>query len=163
MNNNVEKALAELDTTYNELVVIANEITDSDVREIDEIISYLNDNCDSLSNEALRQSMLKLSSLSYSFCAKKEQSTFKASLAEIIRKNAYSEEFNQLSGAVAVKDNLANTKIADKLLVEELYSLVSNLLKNKLDETHRVIDTLKMLLMSRMNEAKLQQYSDSIS
>ena len=88
MNNNVEKALAELDTTYNELVVIAKEITDSDVREIDEIIKYLNDNCDSLSNEALRQAMVKLSCLSYSFCAKKEQSTFKASLAEIIRKNS---------------------------------------------------------------------------
>ena len=163
MNNNVDKALRELDITYNDLIVIANEIINNDIREIDTIINYLKDNCDSLSNEALRQAMLQLSSLSYSFCTRKEQSTFKASLAEIIRKNSYSEEFNQLSGAVAVKDNLANTKIADKLLVEELYSLVSNLLKNKLDETHRIIDTLKMILMSRMNEAKLQQYSDSIS
>ena len=39
-------------------------------------------------------------------------------------------------------------------MVELLYELISNLLKTKLDELHRLTDTLKSILMSRMQEAK---------
>jgi hypothetical protein len=35
-----------------------------------------------------------------------------------------------------------------------LYNLVANLLKTKLDQLHRLVDALKSILMSRMQETK---------
>ena len=44
---------------------------------------------------------------------------------------------------------------AEEILAEEIYTLMANTFKVKLDEIHRVVDTLKSVLMSRMQEAKL--------
>jgi len=44
---------------------------------------------------------------------------------------------------------------SEEIIVESLYKLVANLLKTKLDALHRLVDALKSVLMSKMQEAKL--------
>ena len=85
----------------------------------------------------------------------KEKAQFKAVLGEALRKEAYAKNFNAAEGTVAVRENLSIINTASEILAEEIYSLVANIFKIKLDETHRAVDALKSVLMSRMQEAKM--------
>ena len=99
--------------------------------------------------------MLKLSLKSYTFSEIKEKATFKSVLAETIRKEEYAQNFNKTEGTVAVRENTATIDTGAEILSEEIYTLVANMLKTKLDEIHRVVNTLQTVLMTRMQEAKL--------
>ena len=66
----------------------------------------------------------------------------------------YAEALLEAEGTAGVKDNKAVLASSEEIVVELLYELISNLLKTKLDELHRLTDTLKSILMSRMQEAK---------
>ena len=46
-------------------------------------------------------------------------------------------------------------EIAENIVAQCLYDLIAALVKTKLDSTHRLIDTMKSILMSRMQEAKM--------
>lgn len=155
MKLNVGAALDAVDMTYDELIVIANEILADVIGDLDAIMESAYNNVEVLSNEAIRQLMLKLSLRSYSFSEIKEKSIFKATLGETLRKEAYARNFNSAEGTVAVRENTAILNTADEILAEEIYTLVSSLFKTKLDETHRVVSSLQSVLMSRMQEAKL--------
>ena len=113
-----------------------------------------------LSNDAIRDLMLKLSLKSYTFSEIKEKSAFKATLGEVMRKETYAQNFNQSEGTVAVRENTAIIESGAEILAEEIYALVSNMLKTKLDEIHRVVNTLQTVLMTRMQEHKslLQEF-----
>jgi hypothetical protein len=54
-----------------------------------------------------------------------------------------------------VRENTATIQSGAEILAEEIYTLVANMLKTKLDEIHRVVNTLQTILMTRMQEAKL--------
>lgn len=56
---------------------------------------------------------------------------------------------------MAVRENSALLGSSEELLASEVYKLVSQLFKTKLDSTYRLIDTLKTTLTSRLTEAKL--------
>ena len=84
-----------------------------------------------------------------------DKSLFKATLGETLRKEAYAHSFNATEGTVAVRENTSIINTSAELLAEELYTLVANMFKTKTDEIHRVVDSLKSVLMSRMQEAKL--------
>ena len=56
--------------------------------------------------------------------------------------------------SAAVKDKVALLATSEETVSEALYNLVANLFKTKLDSIHRMIDTLKSILMSRMQEQK---------
>ena len=155
MKLNVGAALDAVDMTYDELIVIANEILAEVIGDLDAIMESAYNDVEVLSNEAIRQLMLKLSLRSYSFSEIKEKSIFKATLGETLRKEAYARNFNSAEGTVAVRENTAILNTADEILAEEIYTLVSSLFKTKLDETHRVVSSLQSVLMSRMQEAKL--------
>ena len=43
---------------------------------------------------------------------------------------------------------------AENIVVSCLYELVASLVKTKLDSLHRLVDVLKSVLMSKMQEAK---------
>jgi Fe2+ or Zn2+ uptake regulation protein len=58
-------------------------------------------------------------------------------------------------GTVAVRENCALLGSAEELLAGEIYKLVSQLFKTKLDTVYRLIDTLKIVLTTRLTEAKL--------
>lgn len=155
MNSTVQKALENIDITYNDLIVIANEIFEETTKDIDEIIADAYNDIERLSNDAIRDLMLKLSLKSYTFSEIKEKSAFKATLSEVMRKETYALNFNQSEGTVAVRENNAILESGAEILAEEIYTLVANMLKTKLDEIHRVVNTLQTVLMTRMQEAKL--------
>ena len=67
----------------------------------------------------------------------------------------HANAYGAAEGTAAAKENLAVLSTSSELLSEEIYDLVANLFKVKLDEAHRVVDSAKTVLMSRMQEAKL--------
>lgn len=162
MKQNVSAALDAVDMTYDELIVIANEISDDVLGDVNTLMKNAYDNIENLSNEAIRDTLLRLSLRSYSFSEIKEKSIFKATLAETLRKEAYATNFNATEGTVAVRENNAIIQTSAEILAEELYTLVASMFKTKLDEIHRVVDALKSVLMSRMQEAKLSSVDTAI-
>ena len=150
----IQVALDELDATYKDLIVIANDITERYFKQSDDIVKDLYKRVEELSDEDIRQAILKLSFASYSLGETKERSTFKSELADTIKKVAFSEKFNSAEGAVAVRENSAIIDTADETLVSKIYDYVSADFKTKLDEIHRVVDSLKSVLISRQAMAK---------
>ena len=68
---------------------------------------------------------------------------------------AHAKAFIEADGAQGAKENKANIETADEIMTEAVYDLVAALLKGAQDECHRVVDALKTVLMSRMQEARL--------
>lgn len=157
MRKEVEQALNNIDLAYTELIEIANDIFNEITGDVDNLISTASDDSANYSNELLRTFMLKLSLKSYSFSEIKEKSAFKATLGETLKKEMYAKNFNESSGTVAIRENTAIINSSAEILAQEIYSLVANMFKIKLDEIHRVVNTLQTILMTRMQEAKLTQ------
>lgn len=151
----INKALDAVDMTYDNLIVIANDTFNELVGDVSELVTIAYDNVENLTNDNLRELMLKLALKSYSFSEIKDKASFKATLAETLRKEAYAIKFNEQEGSVAAKDNLATLAISEEIIAENIYDLISTMLKTKSDEIHRVVDVLKTVLMSRNAEAKL--------
>ena len=155
MSEAVNNALNNVDMVYDELIQIANETVESIVGDISSIIRDVQSDLENMNNDLLRDYILKLCLKSYSFSDIKEKAAFKAEIAETIRKEAYAKQFNSTEGTVAVRQNNAEIAISAEYLSEEIYQLISALLKTKADEIHRVVDALKTVLMSRLQEAKI--------
>ena len=155
-------AMAVCDVTYNELVAVANGIIERCTLKLDEVVSTIYSGTEGISNEAVRQAMLNLSLLSYSFSEIKEKAAMKAECAEVLRKEKYAKQFNNADGSVASRENTATLNVSEEILVETIYNMVASVLKVKLDEAHRVVDTLKSVLTSRLAEAKLASVSDAV-
>lgn len=157
---NLQQALDNINITYQELVDIANGIVYKCIKDIIPVIDNISKNIQNISNDQLREYMLSLSLKAYSFAEIKEKASMKADVAEILRKEAYATEFNGTDGTVAVRENTAQINITDEILSSTVSELVADILKVKLDEIHRIIDTMKTVLMSRLSEAKLLSISD---
>ena len=155
MTQGVNKALDQVDMTYDQLVCIANDIIEEVTNDVNVLIQSAYNNVNNLTNDELRQYMLTLSLRAYSFCEIKEKSAFKASLAEILRKESHAKIFNTTDGTAGNRENTAIINTAEETLAEEIYTLVSALFKTKLDSIYRIVDTLKTVLMSRISEAKM--------
>ena len=153
----LSKALEQVQVTYEQLVSVANDIISKCTNNSDAIIKEINKNIENLTNDDFRNYMLKLSLISYSFSDIKEKSSLKAECAETIRKETYARNFNTQDGSVAVRENQATINTSEEILVELIFEMVASSLKTKLDEIHRVVDTLKMVLTTRLSEAKLTQ------
>lgn len=155
MNKMVEKSLSVVDMTYDSVIDIANEIIEKVCEDSDKLIQEACDNVENMTNDYIRDLMLKLSLKSYTFSEVKEKSAFKAVIGEMIRKEQYAINFNRSEGTVAVRENIAIIDTSAEFMAEEIYTLVSNMLKTKLYEVHAVISTLQTVLTSRLQEAKL--------
>lgn len=155
MKANVEAALSNIDTTYAELIEIANDVFANTTAELDVILEQAYNDIETMTNDKLRDYMTRLSLKAYSFSEVKEKSAFKAALAETIRKQAYAIQFNEAAGTVGAKENAAILNTSAEILADEIHTLISNMLKTKLDEAHRVVNTLQTVLMTRMQEAKM--------
>lgn len=159
MRGNLQKALENADTTYNELKAIAGDMVSIYTKDIDATIKEVSSKVENLSNEEIRKLILKLSMQSYTFSEVKEKSALKAELAEALRKEAYATTFNGTDGSVALRENTATIETSDEVLVETIYDSVSSTFKVKLDEIHRIVDSLKTVLMTRLQEMKLASTS----
>lgn len=158
MATNLNEALNTVDLSYAQLIEIGNDIFQQVAGSTKDLINTVRDRSEILSTDDIRQLMLKLSLNSFSFSEIKEKAALKATLAETIRKTEYSKAFSASTGTNAsARDAQATTQVAEEILAEHLYTYVANLLKTTLDESHRVVDTMKSILMSRMSEAKLTQ------
>ena len=67
MKNGVSAALDKIDMTYEELIVVANDILADVTGDLDAMMDSAYNDVERLSNEAIRDLMLKLSLRSYSF------------------------------------------------------------------------------------------------
>lgn len=151
----LNEALANVESTYAEVVEIANDMLSDIFDPINSLVSEIREAGAGISAEALRDYMVRLQLRSYEISDIKEKSALKAECAEALRKEKYARTFNAAEGTAGIRDNTAFLASSEEIIVEALYNLVASLLKTKLDEVHRLIDTLKSILMSKMQEAKL--------
>ena len=155
MTKELSQAIDNVEITYNEIIDIANESVKELTGDLDELLENVYHGVENLTNDGIREIMLRLSLRAFSFSAIKDKAGLKASLAETLRKEAYAKQFSTLDGSVAAKDTRATLNISEQIIVEQIYNLTAALFKTKLDECHRCVDTLKTVLMSRLSEAKL--------
>lgn len=148
-------ALDNVNTTYNELVEIAKDIVCRYSSEIDSLINDSIPKIESLSNDKIRLIMTNLSFMAYSLSEAKEHSLLKSEVAETLLNEKKAIEFNGAEGTVDSRKNLAIINSSEEILVNIIYDTVGSLLKSKLDEVHRITDTLKTVLMSRNTELKI--------
>jgi hypothetical protein len=155
MTKNVQEALENVGMVYSDLVDIANDMLKDAAGDIDALLEPVLDKVETISNDELRVVMTKLSIRAFSFCEIKEKAAFKSSIAEILRKEKYATNFGAAEGSVAAKENTATLQTSAEILAEQIYDLVADLFKVKLDSIYRVVDVIKTVLTTRVNEAKL--------
>lgn len=158
---NLNEALEATNTTYNELVDIANDIVSRCTKSVDPIIDSLKKNIETLTNDDLRNYMLELSIRAWSFSEIKEKAELKSEISKILKQEAYAIEFNKAEGTVAVKENTANLNISNEILCQCVNNLVADILKTKLDEIHRIVNAIQSVMVSRMSEAKLSNLTSA--
>ena len=157
----LEEALMNVQTTYGELVEVANGMLSSIVGPVNELVAEVNSKVNAMSVDQIRDFILRLQLKAFEISEIKEKSALKAELAEALQKEKYAVEFNGADGTAAVKSNIATIAASAEVTSEALYNLIANLLKNKVDQLHRLVDALKSILMSRMQEAKFMNLGSS--
>jgi hypothetical protein len=161
MDVKLEQALANVETTYGEIVTIANDFLYPTFQPIDALVNEINCCINAFSVDQLRDYLLMLQLKAYGIAEIKEKAALKAELAEILQKEHFAISFNGADGSAAVKDKLATIATSSEIVTEALYNLIASLLKTKLDSVHRLVDVLKSILMSRMQEAKFMNVGAS--
>ena len=151
----VQAALDAVDMTYAELIDIVDDTRKSVMEDCDLLIEDVSNNIQDMSNDKIRDTLMRLSLKSYYLASIKDKSAFKANLAETIRKEAYARAFGNAVGTVAQKDGQALLDTSSQAVAEKIHDLMADLFKSSTDEIHRTIDVLKTVLMSRLSEAKL--------
>lgn len=157
MDKKLETSLNNVEATYSELVVIANDMLSPIFTPINEIINQVNANVNAMPIDQIRDYILTLQLKAFEISEIKEKAALKAELAEVLQKEKFAVSFNGLDGSAAAKEKLALVETSAEIVTEALYSLVANLLRTKLDQLHRLVDALKSILMSRMQENKFIQ------
>lgn len=155
MERNIQKALEEVDMLYSQISEIADEIIKKCVGDIDILIQEARNNSHNLTNDDLRKLSMDLSFRAVSFGDIKERACSKTNCAEALKKETYAKKFIEIDGTVAQREYQAQLKTSEAIVVELLQDLISTRLKTKLDEIHRVVDTIKTALMTRVQERKL--------
>ena len=150
----LEEALQNVELTYKELVAISNDMLAPLFNPINELVAKINATVNALSIDQIRDYILQLQLKAFEISETKEKAALKAELADTLQKEKFATSFNGFDGSAAVKDKLALIETAPELVSETLYNLVANLLKTKVDQLHRLVDALKSILMSRMQENK---------
>ena len=151
----LNQALDAVEMVYGDIVAIANEMLSPLFDPINKLVGEVNSKINTYTVEEVRNFMMRLQLRAYEISETKEKSSLKAELAEALRKEKYAMTFNEAQGTAGTKDNTALLASSEETIVESLYNLVANLLKTKLDALHRLVDALKSILMSKMQEAKL--------
>lgn len=155
MAKNLSTAIDEVETTYEQIEQIANDIIREPLDLVNQLVIEIQNNVSVMSTDLLRDYMMRLQTALFQISEIRDKAAAKAQCAEALRKEAYSTSFLQQEGTAGQKDANATIAISDRIVTEYLYELVSNLVKTKIDQGLRLIDTLKSVLMSRMQEAKI--------
>jgi hypothetical protein len=154
MEKDLNKALAEVEMTYSQIRQIADDMLYSTFQPINELVEEISNNIERLSIDSLRDYLLRVQLSAYALGELKDKAGIKAECAEAVRKEAYATSYAGQEGSVAMRDANATLAISENIVVSCLYNLVASMTKTKLDSLHRLVDTLKSVLMSRRQEAK---------
>jgi len=154
MDKKLEDALNKVEMTYRDLVEVANGMLAPMFDPINQLVGEINTKVNAMPVDQIRDYILQLQLKAFEIAETKEKAALKAELAEAIQKEQFAINFNGMDGSAAVKDKLALVATSSEIVAETLYNLTSNLLKTKLDQLHRLVDALKSILMSRMQETK---------
>jgi hypothetical protein len=155
MAKDLNKALEAVEMTYGQIKQIADDMVAAPFAEVNRLYEEVSLRVDILSIEALRDYLLKLQLAAFGLSEMRDRAGAKATCAEAVRKEAYAVSYSSQDGTAAAKDSAATLEIAENIVAQCLYDLIAALVKTKLDSTHRLIDTMKSILMSRMQEAKM--------
>lgn len=155
MAKDLNKALESVELTYNQIREIADNMLAGPFDEPNRIVGFIQANIESMSVEMLRDSILRLQLAVYSLSELRDRAGVKASCAEAIRKEAYAAAYIGQEGTAGVKDSNTTLAISENIVAQCLYDLVASLVKTKVDMCLRLIDSMKSILMSRMQEMKL--------
>lgn len=154
MDKKLELALQAVETTYSDLVNISNDMLTPILAPINTVVAEVNASVNAMSIDQIRDYILALQLKAFEISEIKEKAALKAELAETLQKEKFAVSFNGLDGSAAAKEKLALVETSAEIVTEALYSLIANMLKTKLDQLHRLVDCLKSILMSRMQETK---------
>ena len=154
MARDLNKALQEVEMTYGEIKELADSILAPTFDPINQLVDEIQTMIQSLSIDSLRYYLLKMQLSAFSLSELKDKAGIKAVCAEAIRNEAYASNYIVQEGT-AVRESNATLAISENIVAKCLYDLVASLTKTKLDQCLRLCDTLKSILMSRMQEAKL--------
>lgn len=155
----IEQAKQEVNDMFNDIAPMAMEIVSKYSSELDKIFDNIS-SAQALTNDELRKYMLQLSSEAYLFSMSKDAAILRQECSEMVLKETQAIIYNSTDGTVPIRTNQSLIETGDKQVVNALYDAVANLLKTRLDETHRMINTLNSILISRNAEAKLD-YSNN--
>lgn len=154
----LNSALQSVETNYHELVEIANDTLNSILGPLDSLVSEVSDNLNSLSVDMIRDYIMRIQTQAYKLSEIKEKSAMKAELASALQKEKYAKSFSLSGGSSATaRSNDATIEAMPEVAASTLYDLMANMLKTKLDGAYRMVDSLKSVLMSRMQEIKFQR------
>jgi hypothetical protein len=159
MAKDLNKALEAVEMTYSQIKEIADSMLAGPFEEPNRIVEFIQFNVESMSIDMLRDSILRLQLAVYSLSELRDRSGIKAMCAEAIRKEAYAMNYIGQDGTAGVKDSNTTLAISENIIAQCLYDLVAGLTKTKVDQLHRMIDSLKSILMSRMQEMKISATS----
>ena len=151
---NLDGAYAATDEVVNNLGEVVGSITRDITAELDAQIAKLKKGIDKYSNSDLREIMACISIETYYVGIAKEQSSLRDACATALYKEGLAKAYAIAPGAVEAKKQQAVTDTMDKQAVSILYTTVTNLLKTKIDEAHRVVSVINSILMSRASDAK---------
>lgn len=155
MAKDITKALDNVEMAYSQVAEIASSILEEILKPVDNIINVMGTDINSLSLDQLKDYMWKLQHKAYTLSEVKEKSLLKAELAEALQKEKFASRFNEADGAAAVKNNIALLESSEEVVVQALYENISNQLKTKVDQIHRMVNVIQSIIMTRMQEAKL--------
>ncbi len=150
----IEQAKDNVNELFKNLAPLVQELVDKYSFELDKIINKISKS-DALTNDELRNYILALSVESYLFGISKDASILKQECATTLMKEGIAQEFNNATGTQQARNNTSMINTTDKQVVNLLFNAVANMMKTKLDETHRMINALNSILISRNAEAKL--------
>ena len=155
MARNLDNALDNVEMTYQDAILIANDMCADFFKEINEFIEKIKTKINTIGTDDLRLAILHLSLKSFSLADTKEKTLLKQEIAETLRKEKYSQIFNSTDGSIGIRENTAVLQSSEEIVVELIYDYVASAFKTKVDEVHRIVDSLKTILMSKMQELKI--------
>lgn len=141
---------------YKNLKPVIDDVVKKHSKEIDEIIAKIKKDLSLLTNTEIRNYILQLSIENYSFAESKDKSMLMRECALALLKENQAESFNSTVGTQAIRTNQSLMDTMDRQIVLMMQDSVATRLKSKLDESHRIVDSLKSVLISRNVENKLK-------
>lgn len=155
MTKELSAALDAVEMTYEQVEEIANNILLNLLTPVNQIAATIKSQIENLSIDSIRYYMLQLQLETFQLSELRDKAAVKAQCAEALKKEAYAKSYLIQEGTQSQKDSSATISISENIVAECLYELVAALVKTKVDHSLRLIDTLKSILMSRMQEAKI--------